>query len=47
MGFTDAVETLATRLGLTVPREGQTEKNNAAMIFINYLLRSTYIIKKN
>lgn len=29
-GFIDAVETLATRLGLTVPREGQTEKNNAS-----------------
>lgn len=28
-GFIEAVETLATRLGLTVPREGQTEKNNA------------------
>lgn len=25
-GFTDAVETLATRLGLTVPREGQSDK---------------------
>ena len=30
LGFTDAVETLATRLGLTVPREGQTEKNNSS-----------------
>lgn len=29
-GFTDAVETLATRLGLTVPREGQLEKNNSS-----------------
>lgn len=29
-GFTDAVETLATRLGLTVPREGKTEKSNAS-----------------
>ncbi len=29
-GFIDAVETLATRLGLSVPREGQTEKNNAS-----------------
>jgi DNA primase len=29
-GFIDAVETLATRLGLTVPRDGQTEKNNAS-----------------
>jgi DNA primase len=30
LGFIDAVETLATRLGLTVPREGQAEKNNSA-----------------
>jgi len=29
-GFIDAVETLAARLGLTVPRDGQTETNNAA-----------------
>lgn len=29
-GFIDAVETLATRLGLTVPREGQVEKNNTS-----------------
>ena len=28
-GFTDAIETLATRLGLTVPRDGQTEKNSS------------------
>lgn len=27
-GFVDAVETLATRLGLTIPRDKQTEKNN-------------------
>lgn len=30
-GFTDAVETLATRLGLSVPREGNNEKNQAAI----------------
>lgn len=29
-GFIDAIETLATRLGLTVPRDGQAEKNNAS-----------------
>ncbi|MGC1181561.1 DNA primase [Legionella sp.] len=29
-GFIDAIETLATRLGLTVPRDGLTEKNNAS-----------------
>lgn len=28
LGFIEAVEILATRLGLTVPREGQSEKNN-------------------
>ena len=29
-GFIDAVETLATRVGLTVPRDGQNEKNNVS-----------------
>lgn len=29
-GFTEAIETLATRLGLTVPREGQTERSKAS-----------------
>ncbi|TAL63322.1 MAG: DNA primase [Legionella sp.] len=29
-GFTEAVDTLASRLGLTVPRDGQSEKNNAS-----------------
>jgi DNA primase len=29
-GFTEAVETLAARLGLSVPREGQSEKNVAS-----------------
>lgn len=29
-GFIDAVETLATRLGLTVPKEGKTEKSNVS-----------------
>lgn len=29
-GFIDAVETLATRVGLTVPRDGQNEKTNAS-----------------
>lgn len=28
LGFTEAVDTLATRLGLSVPREGQSEKTN-------------------
>ncbi|CAM2918550.1 DNA primase [Legionella steigerwaltii] len=27
-GFVDAIETLATRVGLTIPRDKQTEKNN-------------------
>lgn len=30
-GFTDAVETLASRLGLTVPREGNSEKNQKTL----------------
>ncbi len=29
-GFPEAVETLATRIGLTIPREGNNEKNNTA-----------------
>ena len=29
-GFTQAIETLATRLSLTIPREGQLEKNNSS-----------------
>lgn len=30
-GFTDAIETLASRLGLQVPREGRTEKNQHSL----------------
>lgn len=30
-GFTDAVETLATRLGLTIPRDGTGEKNKSSL----------------
>ncbi|MBI2787004.1 MAG: DNA primase [Legionella longbeachae] len=30
LGFIEAVETLASRLGMTIPRDGQTEKNNAS-----------------
>lgn len=30
LGFIEAIETLATRLGMTVPREGQSEKSNVA-----------------
>ncbi|ARB93330.1 DNA primase [Legionella longbeachae] len=29
-GFVDAIETLATRIGLTIPREKQTEKENTS-----------------
>ncbi|KTD80471.1 DNA primase [Legionella waltersii] len=29
-GFTDAIDTLATRLGLTVPKDGKTEKNKGS-----------------
>lgn len=29
-GFVDAIETLATRIGLIIPREKQTEKDNTS-----------------
>jgi DNA primase len=46
-GFTDAVEFLASRLGLTVPREGQTEKNNASNDLYKVLAEiSSYYQKK-
>ena len=36
-GFTDAIETLATRLGLPVPQEGQTEKTKVSQDFYQFL----------
>lgn len=47
LGFTDAVATLATRLGLTVPREGQLERNNSSGDLYKLLAEiSTYYQKK-
>ena len=37
--FSDAVETLATRLGMKVPREGQTEKNQPSLNLYQFLSR--------
>lgn len=46
-GFIDAVETLATRLGMTVPKEGQTEQSNASKDLYKLLKEvSSYYQKK-
>ncbi|MFT4060022.1 MAG: DNA primase [Legionella sp.] len=46
-GFIDAIETLATRLGLTVPRDGQSEKNNVSQDLYKLLSEvSLYYQKK-
>lgn len=46
-GFIDAIDTLATRLGLTVPRDGQNDKNNAAQDLYKLLSEvSLYYQKK-
>lgn len=39
MSFPDAIETLATRLGLQVPREGQTETNQQSSSLYQFLSR--------
>ncbi|CEG58596.1 DNA primase [Legionella fallonii] len=47
VGFIDAIETLAARLGLTVPREGQAEKNNTSTDLYKLLGEiNTYYQKK-
>jgi DNA primase len=47
LGFIDAVETMAMRLGLTVPRDGQAEKNNPSSDLYKLLAEiSTYYQKK-
>ncbi|BCA94386.1 DNA primase [Legionella antarctica] len=47
LGFIDALETLATRLGLSVPREGQLEKNNSSNDLYKLLNKvSAYYQKK-
>lgn len=40
-GFTDAVETLASRLGLQVPREGRSEKNQQSVSLYQLLAQVT------
>lgn len=39
LSFSDAIETLATRLGLQVPREGRTEKNQQSLSLYQFLNR--------
>ncbi len=39
MSFSDAIETLAARLGLKVPREGQTEKSQQSLSLYQFLSR--------
>ncbi len=39
MSFTDAVETLATRLGMQVPREGRNEQNQQSLSLYQFLGR--------
>src|SRR5436190_19473773 len=38
-GFTDAVETLASKLGMQIPREGNTEKNQKSLSLYQLLTR--------
>ncbi|WP_454785476.1 DNA primase [Legionella sp. WA2024007413] len=46
-GFVDAVETLATRVGLTIPRDKQNEKNNSSQDLYKLLANvSLYYQKK-
>ncbi len=37
LSFSDAIETLAARLGLSVPREGRTEKNQPSLSLYQFL----------
>lgn len=37
MSFSDAIETLATRIGVQVPREGRTEKNQQSLNLYQFL----------
>lgn len=41
MSFSDAIETLAARLGLQVPREGRAEKNQPSLSLYEFLGRVT------
>ena len=46
MSFSDAVETLATRLGMQVPREGQTEKNQRSQSLYQFLNQVSHFYQK-
>ena len=46
-GFPEAVETLATRIGLTIPREGNNEKNNTASDLYKLLAEISGYYQKN
>lgn len=47
LGFVEAVATLATRIGLTVPREGLPEKNNATYDLYKILSAVSLYYQKN
>ena len=46
MSFSDAVETLATRLGMQVPREGRSEKNQQSLSLYQFLSRVSQFYQK-
>ena len=46
MSFSDAVETLATRIGLQVQREGGTEKNQASQSLYQFLNKVSHFYQK-
>lgn len=46
-GFVDAVETLATRVGLTVPRDKQNEKNNPSLDLYKLMADVSLYYQKN
>ena len=46
MSFSDAVETLAARIGLQVQREGQTEKNQQSLNLYEFLNRVSLFYQK-
>lgn len=45
-GFAEAVETLAARLGMQVPREGQSEKNQASQSLYQFLNKVSLFYEK-
>lgn len=46
MSFSDAIETLAARLGLQVPREGRTEKNQQSLSLYQFLNRVSHFYQQ-